>query len=178
MNAQIEEQAVAVAVAPEPAPRTNQGWFQAGDERINRQGRPRGSKASVPEGTHPADCAPRADRLVRLVVDERDLAWRLASIKAPCVANLPPDFQVVACRFDDEVRGRGPRQPSSGKVRTTGSAAARGSSTTGTAGNSLTNQRPRSRRSRSGVVCVSALPGFSQPTEERGELALPRLLDG
>jgi hypothetical protein len=34
------------------------------------------------------------------VVLERDLAWRLASIKAPCVANLPPDFQVVACRFD------------------------------------------------------------------------------
>ena len=100
MNAQIEEQAVAVAVAPEPAPRTNQGWFQAGDERINRQGRPRGSKASDPEDTHPGDCAPRADRLMRLVVDERDLAWRLASIKAPCVVNLPPDFQIVGCRFD------------------------------------------------------------------------------
>jgi hypothetical protein len=100
MSEDIKELAGAGAAVPEPAPRTNRGWFKSGDPRINRQGRPWGSKADVPEGTHPEDCAPRADRLRRLVVLERDLVWRLASIKAPGVANLPTDFQVVASRFD------------------------------------------------------------------------------
>jgi hypothetical protein len=88
--------------APAPPPKLNRGWFKAGDGRINRGGRPRGSKATVPAGTHPADCAPRADRLKRLVLDEPVLAGSLACAKAPLVINLPDDFRVVGCRFDAE----------------------------------------------------------------------------
>jgi hypothetical protein len=94
MDAQREQ------LADGPAPRANRGWFRPKDERINREGRPRGTKAAAPAGADPADRAPRADRLRRLVVPERDLAWRLASIKAPRVANLPSDFQIVGCRVD------------------------------------------------------------------------------
>ena len=105
MSEEVEKLAAATAVAPEPGPRVNRGWFRPGDGRINRQGRPLGSRAAVPAGADPADRAPRADRLRRLVVPERDLAWRLASIKAPCVANLPPDFQIIDCRVDAARQG-------------------------------------------------------------------------
>jgi hypothetical protein len=100
MSEEGEKQALAVAAAPESAPRANRGWFQPGDKRINKEGRPRGSKAAVAEGTHPADCAQWADRLMRLVVSEPVLACCLAGVKSPCVVNLPADFRVVGCRFD------------------------------------------------------------------------------
>ena len=91
-------------------PRTlkNRGWFLPGDMRINRDGRPRGSKPAIQEHLRP-DLAPCADRLKLLIVPSKDLAWRLTKEKAPWIANLPtagsdfhrsPDFQIVGCRFD------------------------------------------------------------------------------
>jgi|SRR5947209_18477291 len=104
MSAQTEKLAVAggpvTEPIPEPAARRNRGWFGQGDRRINREGRPKGSAADAPAGVDPADCAPRADRLMRLVVEEPVLACCLACVKAPYLVNLPPDFRVVGCRFD------------------------------------------------------------------------------
>ncbi len=82
-----------------PPPKTNPGWFQPGDRRINREGRPRGSKAGL-EGGAPAECAPRTDRLMLLVVTCRDLAFRISQCYAPWIANLPPDFEIVTWRVD------------------------------------------------------------------------------
>jgi hypothetical protein len=79
-----------------PPPARNRGWFQKRDHRINREGRPRGSKAA--EGG--ADRAPRADRLMLLVLPERDLASHLRGEKAPRIANLPADCEIVSSRRD------------------------------------------------------------------------------
>src|SRR5262245_21430343 len=75
-------------------PKRNRGWFQPGDAWINREGRPsRSSKAALQEGD-PADRAPCADRLQRLVVPWRDLVFRLSRQKAPWVINLPADLAI------------------------------------------------------------------------------------
>jgi hypothetical protein len=84
----------------EPRPKRNRGWFRPGDRRINREGRPLGSKALLEEGSPAADRAPCADRLMLLVVSGRDLAFRLSHHKGPVIVNLPADAQVVACRVD------------------------------------------------------------------------------
>jgi len=47
----------------EPVSKRNRGWFREGDWRINREGRPLGSKAASPEESPPADRAPCTDRL-------------------------------------------------------------------------------------------------------------------
>jgi hypothetical protein len=86
---------------PVPAPRSNRGWFRRGDRRINRDGRPR----KPPPGVHPADCTKRADRVKRLFVRERDLAWRLTKQFAPWVDNLPADFQIIDSRVDAARQG-------------------------------------------------------------------------
>lgn len=99
-NADMEELAVTNAEGSEQAPvaQTNRGWFQAGDQRINREGRPRGSKA--PTENLVVDRAARTDRLMTLFVPERDLALRLSKPQGPWLVNLPTDFQIVACRLD------------------------------------------------------------------------------
>jgi hypothetical protein len=64
----MDEHVEKLAGGPVPEPRRNRGWFRSGDARINREGRPRGSKAAAPSGDHPADRAGRADRLMRVFV--------------------------------------------------------------------------------------------------------------
>jgi hypothetical protein len=81
-------------------PPKNRGWFQRGDRRINREGRPKGSKAGSEEGSAPTDRAPWADRLMLLLLRGRDLAFRLGHDKAPWIVNLPVDCEIVACRMD------------------------------------------------------------------------------
>jgi hypothetical protein len=84
-----------------PPVRPNRGWFRAGDRRINREGRPYGSKTAASTDISP-DCAFQPDRIKRLFVPERDLAWRLTRQFAPWYVNLPDDFQIVACRVDSD----------------------------------------------------------------------------
>jgi hypothetical protein len=100
MDEHIEQ--VADGPMPEPAARRNRGWFRPGDARINKEGRPRGSKAA--DGP-PADRAERADRVMRLFVGGRELACCLSRPKAPWVSNLPADFKVVGCRVDESRGG-------------------------------------------------------------------------
>src|SRR5262245_62052074 len=93
---------------PEPAaastPTSNRGWFRAGDERINKQGRPRGSRKRA---AGVADVARRADRLMRLEVEGELLmrllrrgqknepggAWKCAQLHG---------VRLAGCRFDDD----------------------------------------------------------------------------
>src|SRR5262249_33049235 len=63
----MDDQAEKLADGPAPEPTPNRGRFAPGDPRINRQGRPRGSRKAA-TGADPADLAPRADRLRRLVL--------------------------------------------------------------------------------------------------------------
>jgi len=91
----MEEQASNNAVGePAPAPRKNAGWFQRGDQRINRGGRPRKEWAAF------TDRAPRADRLMLLWVPTRDFGQRLTRDHASRIVNLPQDYQIVGCRLD------------------------------------------------------------------------------
>jgi hypothetical protein len=90
----MEEQANNVVGAPEGAPKRNAGWFQRGDGRINRDGRPRKSWADC------ADRAPFAGRLMLLRMPTRDFLRRLTSDGAPRIANLPVDCEIVASRAD------------------------------------------------------------------------------
>lgn len=91
----MEEQ---VEKLPDALPRKrNPGWFQPGDRRINREGRPRGSKVGPEQRSVAAVRAPRADRLRLLVLPGCDLAWRLTNQNAPWIVNLPVDFEVVGC---------------------------------------------------------------------------------
>jgi hypothetical protein len=92
----MDEQAnnVAGEPAPESVPKRNAGWFQQGDGRINRDGRPRKSWAAC------ADRAPRADRLMLLWVPRQDLDQRLTGHGTPGIGNLPADYQVVGSRVD------------------------------------------------------------------------------
>src|SRR5262245_51072119 len=83
--------------APEPARNCNRGWFQPGDRRINREGRPRGSKVTMATS---ADLAARADRLQLLFLPERDVSYRLTAKLAFFVVNLPRDYEIVATRLD------------------------------------------------------------------------------
>ena len=85
---------VASAPAGQPAPKPNAGWFQPGDRRINRDGRPKKSWAAI------LDRAPCADRLMLRWVPRQELGRCLAGQHTPPVANLPPDYQIVGSRVD------------------------------------------------------------------------------
>jgi hypothetical protein len=93
---------LAADATPEPAPRSNRGRFQPGDRRINREGRPQGSRTAATGGE---DMAPKADRLMRLEIKATTLLGCLSFGRVDprdtwFVANLPRDVQVVPCRFD------------------------------------------------------------------------------
>jgi hypothetical protein len=94
----MEEQADNLTGVPEPVPPRNRGWFRPGDPRVNREGRPRGSKAATGQAV---DRAPRADRLVLLWVPAWELAFRLTHGLAPWwTVNLPKGFRIVGSRVD------------------------------------------------------------------------------
>jgi hypothetical protein len=99
MGAQIEQPANGTAV--KATPKSNRGWFRPADSRINREGRPHGSKAAASLDDTP-DRAWQADRVKRLCISERDVAWRLTHQNGPWAINLPNDFQIVECRIDSE----------------------------------------------------------------------------
>jgi hypothetical protein len=102
MDEHVEQ--VAGELVSDPATRRNRGWFQPADRRINREGRPYGSKTVASTDVSP-DLAVRPDRVKRLFVPERDLAWRLTRQFAPWYVNLPGDFEIVACRVDSHRSG-------------------------------------------------------------------------
>jgi hypothetical protein len=82
----------------ESPPKRNRGWFQPGDRRINRDGRPLGSKKAG--SSAPEDRAPSADRLKLLVLPAADVAYRLTRPNAPWIINLPWGFEIVSARVD------------------------------------------------------------------------------
>jgi hypothetical protein len=84
----------------ETPPKKNPGWFQPGDRRINREGRPKGCKAGAQGGSAPADLAPRADRLKVLFLSGRDLTFRVSQQNAPWITNLPADVEIVGSSVD------------------------------------------------------------------------------
>jgi hypothetical protein len=83
-----------------PPLKRNRGWFQPGDLRINREGRPRGSKAGPAVESEPADLAPAADRLMLLFVPTRSARCWLRRLKSPYTLDLPEDFEITSCRLD------------------------------------------------------------------------------
>jgi hypothetical protein len=90
--------------AQEQAPPRNPGWFRVGDNRINRDGRPRGKKLPTENGSVQPDVAQRSDRLMRFFVRSRILISCLTQMKAPWMG-LPPGFQFVDCRVDPVRKG-------------------------------------------------------------------------
>lgn len=103
-NANMEEQAQQLVGPIGQESKSNPGWFRAGDARINREGRPRGSKAL--KGDAPStDRALQADRLMLLFVPAPDLAFRLTRQNAPWIVNLPSDAEIVGCRLDSARNG-------------------------------------------------------------------------
>jgi hypothetical protein len=84
-------------VANNSPPKTNRGWFRGADRRINREGRPRGSKR-VPDKV--VDRAPCADRLCVLFVPLQRLRRRIRNQNGFWIPNLPGDFEIVSVRVD------------------------------------------------------------------------------
>src|SRR4029079_6535402 len=80
-------------------PKSNRGWFQRDDPRINREGRPHGTKADIKGGTA-CGLAPRADRLKMLVLAPECLLHCMGGRNPHPVANLPEDVEVVASWVD------------------------------------------------------------------------------
>jgi hypothetical protein len=103
----MDEQAEKLADGPAPESKPNPGRFIRGDARINRQGRPRGSRKAA-AGADPADLAPQTDQLRRLVLPESVLVSRLGEIgyfvHLDPVARLPYDARIVAARVDQNGR--------------------------------------------------------------------------
>jgi hypothetical protein len=91
----MQEQVATLPV--ETPPKRNAGWFQRGDPRINRQGRPKRPEAGLEEGKAPAIRAACADRLMLVVVPGPDLVWRLRRQNSPWIPNLPEGAEVVGC---------------------------------------------------------------------------------
>src|SRR5262249_28286923 len=77
-------------------PKRNRGWFHGADPRINRNGRPRGSKA----GPADADRAPSTDRLMLLVLSAAAVTFRLTRERAFWLLNAPQDMEIVGSRLD------------------------------------------------------------------------------
>jgi hypothetical protein len=81
-------------------PKSNRGWFKPGDQRINRRGRPVGSKAEPEDGAGDVDRAAATDSLMVLRLPLKLLACRIAFERGPWTTNLPVDFQLVSSRVD------------------------------------------------------------------------------
>jgi hypothetical protein len=81
-----------------PPPKSNRGWFKPGDRRINRRGRPVGSKGDPADET--VDRATVTDGLMVLRLPLKLFACRIAFERGPWATNLPVDFQIVSLRVD------------------------------------------------------------------------------
>jgi hypothetical protein len=103
MTEQIEK--LADGMVAKPPFRPNRGRFRPGDRRINREGRPRGSKLAALTVINPADCARSADRLQRFFVEQRVLKSCITQCRAPWIINLPVGFQFVDFRVDADRKG-------------------------------------------------------------------------
>jgi hypothetical protein len=75
------------------SPKSNRGWFQRGDERINREGPPR--KIPLAHGF-----AKQSDRLKLLVIPVQSLLSRLTRQIHPWIVNLPDDVTIVDAYLD------------------------------------------------------------------------------
>jgi hypothetical protein len=75
-NGEAEAASPQAPASPLPTARVNGGRFQPGDARINRAGRPKGSKKAAVDAD-PDDLAPATDRLMRLLVpvERMGLDW-------------------------------------------------------------------------------------------------------
>src|SRR5262245_39961242 len=82
----------------------NAGWFRPGDRRINREGRPRGSKI-VKDNSPAPHRTGEADRVMLLFVPSKDMPLCLGPQKAPRVTNLPKDTEIVGGDMDHERDG-------------------------------------------------------------------------
>jgi hypothetical protein len=102
MNETAQE--LAAAPAPKKKGGRNRGWFRRGDKRINREGRPHGSKRALPDGPR-AELAQRADRVMLLFLHGNALCQRLRQEYAPSADNIPSDAEVVDVRFDIVQKG-------------------------------------------------------------------------
>ncbi len=102
---QFMEEQVEMLLPVEVPPKRNRGRFRPGDPRINRGGRPRGSKrAAAAEGVAPGDVAPSTDRLMALALPLRHFVHRLSHRFSIHFTNLPRDAELVASHVD-QVRG-------------------------------------------------------------------------
>src|SRR4030095_15984058 len=90
--------------AEEGPVKANRGRFQRHDPRINREGRPSGSKAGIDDGSVSTDLAPRADRLMLLTLPQKYLFCSLRHPNAAAITNLPADVEIIASRAD-QARG-------------------------------------------------------------------------
>jgi hypothetical protein len=79
-------------------PKSNRGWFKPGDRRINRRGRPVGTKGDPADET--VDRAVVTDGLMVLRLPLKLLACRIAFERGPWITNLPVDFHIVSLRVD------------------------------------------------------------------------------
>jgi hypothetical protein len=83
-----------------PPGKANRGWFKAGDKRINRRGRPVGSKADPGEEAGLVERAAVTDGLMVLRLPLKLLAGRIAFERGPWITNLPVDFHIVSVSVD------------------------------------------------------------------------------
>lgn len=86
------------STAAPPAPPRNKGWFQQGDRRINREGRPRGSKGPA-SADGPEVRAVRTDRVMWFGYQTKHLREHLlpSGCERVAVNGLPTDCEIVGC---------------------------------------------------------------------------------
>ena len=73
----------------------NRGWFLPSDPRINREGRPRGSKSAKSSAKSSGCCTAKADRVVRVLLRPSDLAHRLTNQQSAWLVGLPQDVEII-----------------------------------------------------------------------------------
>jgi hypothetical protein len=100
MNEQANGQAL--AGDPQAVRKRNRGWFQPGDGRINRMGRPRGPERAARRAQAGK---PVCGRVRILFVPDDDLRRSLSSNLHPWLINLPKDFRIVAVDRDPNRKG-------------------------------------------------------------------------
>jgi hypothetical protein len=94
---------LAEAFAPpelETARKHNRGWFQPGDARINRRGRPRQGPEAVARRARSG--RPLCGNIAQFLLPASDFRQYLTGYKAPWLKNLPYNARFVAVEVDVE----------------------------------------------------------------------------